>query len=143
VPLDPSYPPQRLSFMVKDSGAEIIIVQRSFASKLPAHNARELCLDSDWKENAGRRAESRCSVQLAAGQVDDAAYVLYTSGSTGTPKGVQGTHRACLNRFAWMWRAYPFQAGEVCCQKTNLGFVDSVWEIFGPLVAGVPKVVIP
>jgi len=42
-----------------------------------------------------------------------------------------------------MWQAYPFQPGEVCCQKTNLGFVDSVWEIFGPLLAGVPNVIIP
>jgi acyl-coenzyme A synthetase/AMP-(fatty) acid ligase/acyl carrier protein len=42
-----------------------------------------------------------------------------------------------------MWRSYPFQAGEVCCQKTNLGFVDSIWEIFGPLLAGVASVMIP
>jgi acyl-coenzyme A synthetase/AMP-(fatty) acid ligase/acyl carrier protein len=42
-----------------------------------------------------------------------------------------------------MWRTYPFQAGEVCCQKTNLGFVDSIWEIFGPLLAGVTNVIIP
>jgi acyl carrier protein len=43
----------------------------------------------------------------------------------------------------WMWERYPFQEGEVCCQKTNLGFVDSVWEIFGPLLAGVPSVILP
>ena len=42
-----------------------------------------------------------------------------------------------------MWERYPFEAGEVCCQKTNLGFVDSVWEIFGPLLAGVPSVIVP
>jgi acyl-coenzyme A synthetase/AMP-(fatty) acid ligase/acyl carrier protein len=69
--------------------------------------------------------------------------VIYTSGSTGTPKGVEGTHRASMNRFSWMWRNYAFKAGEVCCQKTNLGFVDSIWEIFGPLLAGVPNVIIP
>ena len=48
-----------------------------------------------------------------------------------------------MNRFSWMWRTYPFQDGEVCCQKTNLGFVDSIWEIFGPLLAGIPNVIIP
>jgi acyl carrier protein len=42
-----------------------------------------------------------------------------------------------------MWTRYPFDIGEVCCQKTNLGFVDSVWEIFGPLLAGVPSVIVP
>jgi acyl-coenzyme A synthetase/AMP-(fatty) acid ligase/acyl carrier protein len=47
-----------------------------------------------------------------------------------------------MNRFSWMWRRYPFRAGEVCCQKTNLGFVDSIWEIFGPLLVGIPNVII-
>ncbi|MFY9560257.1 MAG: non-ribosomal peptide synthetase, partial [Terriglobales bacterium] len=61
----------------------------------------------------------------------------------GRPKGVEGTHRGAINRFWWMWERYPFQAGEVCCQKTNLGFVDSVWEIFGPLLAGVASVILP
>ena len=42
-----------------------------------------------------------------------------------------------------MWERYPFEAGEVCCQKTNLGFVDSVWEIFGPLLGGVASVIVP
>jgi alpha/beta superfamily hydrolase len=42
-----------------------------------------------------------------------------------------------------MWRTYPFEAREVCCQKTTLSFIDSVWEIFGPLLAGVRTVIIP
>ena len=70
-------------------------------------------------------------------------YVIYTSGSTGNPKGVEGTHRASMNRFSWMWNTYPFLDGEICCQKTFLGFVDSIWEIFGPLLRGVPSVVLP
>ena len=70
-------------------------------------------------------------------------YVIYTSGSTGSPKGVEGTHRASMNRFSWMWDKYPFLDGETCCQKTFLGFVDSVWEIFGPLLRGVPSVILP
>lgn len=71
------------------------------------------------------------------------AYVIYTSGSTGQPKGVQALHRATSNRLGWMWRTMPFAAEEVCCQKTALSFVDSVWEIFGPLLQGVPSVIIP
>src|SRR2546430_6264990 len=66
---------------------------------------------------------------------------MYTSGSPGRPKGVIGTHRATVNRLSWMWRQYPFQREEICCQKTSLSFVDSVWEIFGPLLAGVPVVI--
>ena len=47
-----------------------------------------------------------------------------------------------MNRFHWMWQRFPFAAGEVCCQKTNLSFVDPVWEILGPLLQGVKLVVI-
>jgi non-ribosomal peptide synthetase component F len=47
-----------------------------------------------------------------------------------------------MNRLEWMYRTYPFAPGEVCCQKTSLGFVDSIWEIFGPLLRGVPNVIL-
>jgi len=91
--------------------------------------------EGSWR----REASDNLGVSTSSTQV---AYIIYTSGSTGRPKGVQGTHRGALNRFAWMWKKYPFQAGEVCCQKTNLGFVDSIWEIFGPLLGGVPSVIL-
>ena len=71
------------------------------------------------------------------------AYLIYTSGSTGIPKGIVGLHRGAVNRFKWMWQSYPFQEGEICCQKTSLNFVDSLWELFGPLLKGIPTVLIP
>ena len=70
-------------------------------------------------------------------------YVLYTSGSTGQPKGVVGRHKGTINRFSWMWNKYPFTSGEVCVQKTTLNFVDSIWEIFGPLLKGITLVIAP
>ena len=48
-----------------------------------------------------------------------------------------------MNRFRWMYRRYPFRAGEVASQRTSLSFVDSVWETFGPLCAGVPSCIVP
>ncbi|GAA1004417.1 hypothetical protein Aple_072040 [Acrocarpospora pleiomorpha] len=68
--------------------------------------------------------------------------IVYTSGSTGRPKGVAITGRSLLNRLAWMHRDLPFAPGEVACQKTPIAFVDSLWELLGPALAGVPTVVL-
>src|SRR5262249_32656039 len=74
---------------------------------------------------------------------DHVAYVIYTSGSTGKPKGVMGLHRSTINRLMWMYEKFPFESGEVCCAKSSFSFVDAVCELFGPLLKGVPTVVLP
>lgn len=139
VPLDPNYPRARLAFMVDDTAMPVIVTRGRLTPVLPEHRARVFLLDDDWPTIA--RADSRGpDVPLTP---DSTAYVVYTSGSTGAPKGVRAPHRGAINRFNWMWRTYPFRPGEVSCQKTTLNFVDSVWEIFGPLLRGVPSVLIP
>jgi amino acid adenylation domain-containing protein len=137
VPVDPTYPENWISFVVEDSRVSGVLTQGAIRNKLPANIARLIVLDTDAEQI---QAESAENPPLSAHPV---AYVMYTSGSTGMPKGVEGTQRGVLNRLGWMWEAYPFAAGEVCCQKTNVGFVDSVWEMFGPLLAGVPSVIVP
>ncbi|MDQ6893669.1 MAG: amino acid adenylation domain-containing protein [Acidobacteriota bacterium] len=138
VPLDPAFPAERLAFMLLDSGAKVLLTETNIAERFAGADAEIIRLDSD------RRPAGEPETPPSGGaQPDGLAYVIYTSGSTGTPKGVETTHRAMVNRLAWMWRAYPFAAGEICCHKTALSFVDSVWEIFGPLLAGVPGVVLP
>ncbi len=119
VPLDPSYPPERLRYMLRDCGAAVVLETPGVARNCPA------------------AAPPR---RLTAGNI---AYIVYTSGSTGAPKGVMGTHGGAVNRIRWMWEAYPFATQESCCQRTSLSWVDSVWEIFGPLLAGVPLVIMP
>jgi len=139
IPLDPSHPADRLQFMLEDAEATLLVTQSGVLKKLRFSDAKTITLDTDWQGIAGASADN-----LSTGvEPGDPAYVLYTSGSTGRPKGVKGTHRGAINRFQWMWERYPFQAGEVCCQKTNLGFLDSMWEIFGPLLAGIPSVILP
>ena len=87
--------------------------------------------------------------------------ILYTSGSTGTPKGVRVPQQATLNRLQWQWQAFPYSNYEVkrkpstfaffltkiqfkvCCFKTALTFVDSISEIFGPLLTGRTLVIVP
>lgn len=138
LPLDPSYPPQRLAWTMHDSGAELVLTHSHLVEVLPTHDARTILLDADWEQIACHDARNP-DWPAASDQV---AYVLYTSGSTGTPKGVLGLHRGTVNRFEWMWQAYPFAEGEVCCAKTSLGFGDSVWELFGPLLQGVPTLLV-
>jgi len=138
IPLDPSHPADRMQFMLEDSEAGLLVTQSGVLNKLRFSEAKTVTLDTDWQGIAGTNVDN-----LSTGvEPGDPAYVLYTSGSTGRPKGVKGTHRGAINRFQWMWERYPFQAGEVCCQKTNLGFLDSLWEIFGPLLAGIPSVIL-
>jgi amino acid adenylation domain-containing protein len=138
VPLDPTYPKERLAFMLEDAETTVLITQQRLLERLPTHE-KVLCLDTEWQTIAQESKENIATVITG----ENVAYIIYTSGSTGQPKGVLGTHRAAINRFHWMWTTYPFEAGEVCCQKTALSFVDSVWEIFGPLLKGIRTVIIP
>ena len=116
-----------------------MLTQHRLGAALPAAEIPVIRLDSDWPEIA---RESRANL-FGGATAENLAHVIYTSGSTGTPKGVASAHRSSVNRFAWMWNAYPFGPDEVCCQKTSLSFVDAIWEIFGPLLRGVPLVIIP
>jgi amino acid adenylation domain-containing protein len=139
VPLDPSYPKERLAYMLQDTQAPVIVTQQRLVSDLPEHGAKVVCLDSHWELVAGESGENGANREVKAHNL---AYVIYTSGSTGTPKGILGLHRGALNRFAWMWQTYPFKLHEICCQKTSLSFVDSIWEIFGPLLHGIKTIII-
>ncbi len=133
VPLDPSYPADRLAYMVADSGARCVVTDSRHAGRLE-DDVPAVVLDQDAAAIA-RRPAGDLTVPVGP---DHVAYVIYTSGTTGDPKGVLASHRGAVIRFRWMWRAYPFEEGERCCQRTPLSFVDSVWETFGPLLAGVP-----
>ncbi|MEN3326965.1 MAG: hypothetical protein V7638_1772 [Acidobacteriota bacterium] len=136
VPLEAGFPAERIAFIQADSQARVMLTQQRLSL---SWTGETIYLDSDWPEIARETPEA--PVELASSE--NSAHVIYTSGSTGQPKGVVSSHRTSINRFAWMWRAYPFVPGEVCCQKTSLSFVDSIWEIFGPLLQGVPLVIIP
>ena len=138
VPLEPGYPPQRLMQLADDAGLAILITEQALAGRLPDFRGSLILLDTPDEAIERAPAGNGASAAMA----ENLAYVMYTSGSTGRPKGVLGTHRSTLNCFYWMWEAYPFHPGEVCCQKTALGFGDSIQEIFGPLLKGVPATII-
>ena len=139
IPLDSQIPAERLKFMLQDSGAAALVSNQTLLPRLPAYSGVIVTLGGQQTETDGHSIENPPALAVP----DNLAYVIYTSGSTGTPKGVAATHRGMVNRIAWMARAWPIAADEICCHKTSLSFDDSVAEIFAPLLAGARLVVAP
>ncbi|MDC3379274.1 amino acid adenylation domain-containing protein, partial [Planctomycetota bacterium] len=139
LPLDPSHPRERLAFMVSDAGLAAIVTHAQVRERLPGDLCPVVCLDGDAEGIAA------CSDQDPRRTVasTDLCRLTYTSGSTGVAKAVIADHAAPINAFSWMWRTCPFDAHEVGCHRSPLSYVVSLWEIFQPLLAGVPVVVVP
>jgi amino acid adenylation domain-containing protein len=137
VPLDPNYPKERLTFMLEDSQAPVLLTQRWIESRLPSHHATRVYLDADWPTIAQERAENGASSTTAG----NLAYVIYTSGSTGKPKGVMITHQAICNRLCWMQATYRLDEEDRVLQKTPFSFDVSVWEFFCSLLSGAKLVI--
>src|SRR6185436_4014843 len=92
LPLDPATPPERLHYMMLDSGAVVLLTQKRLNQNLPEQQAQVVFVDEDWKQIA---LESREDPDPVANP-NSLAYVIYTSGSTGQPKGVMVENRAVL-----------------------------------------------
>jgi len=93
LPLDPIVPSDRLSYMMHDAGASIILTQQHLAERFPQQAAPLIYLDSDWDVIARQPDEN----PLSQATPENLVYVIYTSGSTGKPKGVAVEHRQLLN----------------------------------------------
>ncbi|WP_244928105.1 amino acid adenylation domain-containing protein [Nocardioides sp. W7] len=126
VPIDPETPEQRVTDLVADAGAVVVLTPELLA----AHRAEDVAPDSAHRPLPG-----------GPPALDDPAYVLFTSGSTGRPKGVVVTHRAIDNRLRWMQDRYPVGGGDTVLHKTPTTFDVSVWELFWPLQVGARIVV--
>ncbi|HKX29666.1 MAG TPA: amino acid adenylation domain-containing protein, partial [Blastocatellia bacterium] len=132
LPLDPSYPPDRISFMLEDGRSAVILTQARLLPFLPANQAEVLCLDRDWNL-IGRESRENPESEVSPAHP---AYVIYTSGSTGRPKGVVIPHGAITNHMLWMQEAFPLEARDRVVQKTPFSFDASVWEFYAPLLVG-------
>ena len=89
-----TYPKERLSYMISDTQAPVLLTQRRLLEMLPAHDAVLICLDTDWGVVIAQ--ESRENT-ISGVKAENLAYVIYTSGSTGWPKGVAVEHRQIVN----------------------------------------------
>ncbi|WP_162002706.1 non-ribosomal peptide synthetase [Streptomyces sp. CB01881] len=132
LPLDPAYPPERLTLMQGDAGAPLVITSREHTSKLATTGARLLTPDTDG-ELIGSRPASLPTTTTHPRQL---AYTLYTSGSTGRPKGVMITHGNVLALLAWAQENFPAQTRANVLATTSVCFDLSVFEILLPLTSG-------
>jgi amino acid adenylation domain-containing protein len=133
VPLDPAYPEERLAFMLRDSGAPVLLTESAFARRpVAAGTARVMLVDA--QEDLG---EGEAAMELApAAGPRNLAYVIYTSGSTGRPKGVGIEHGSAAALVGWARKAFtPAELAGVLA-ATSISFDLSVFELFAPLASG-------
>jgi amino acid adenylation domain-containing protein len=116
IPLDPSYPADRLAYMLEDSGASILITTEEKAGQLPAGGAQALLLDQGALDGY---AEDNLA---PSARPDNLAYVIYTSGSTGKPKGVMIEHRSLANAFYGWDTAYDLPHIQNHLQMASFSF---------------------
>jgi amino acid adenylation domain-containing protein len=132
LPLDPSYPAERLSYMLEDSAAPVLLGQARLQEKWLSYTGKTIHVDAEW-ETIERCNDANLRNEVSA---ENLAYVIYTSGSTGEPKGVTNTHQGLSNRVQWMQQAYGLTAADRVLQKSPFDFDVSVWEFLWPLMAG-------
>ena len=130
VPLDPAYPNERLSFMLKDAQCAALLTNERVSANLPDTGVDVLCLDSDWNRLA-RESSENPETRVSG---ENLAYVIYTSGSTGWPKGVAMTHGALGNLISWQI-ANSFAPARTL-QFASLSFDVSFQEMFSTWCSG-------
>ncbi|HEY3748341.1 MAG TPA: amino acid adenylation domain-containing protein [Pseudonocardiaceae bacterium] len=139
VPMDPSYPAERLSFMASETGAKILLTRSDLVHNAPSGGWDKLCLDSEQDSITARSAD-RLPVRSGP---DHLAYVIYTSGSTGRPKGVMVPHRGVVHYLAWCGWAYQAEQGNGAPVHSPLSFDLTVTGLFLPLMYGKTVTLVP
>jgi amino acid adenylation domain-containing protein len=140
VPLDPSFPQERLRFMSDDAQLSLLVTTTALAGALGMPRDRQLLLDSD-AELTESAPGADLPVDAPVARPEDPAYVIYTSGSTGKPKGVVVPHRAVVNFLTSMAREPGLAADDVLVAVTTLSFDIAVLELLLPLTLGATVVI--
>lgn len=139
VPMDPLYPVERLKFMMRDSGAEVLLTQRRWVENFQDLAIEVVALDEDWPVAAF--SPNMDLPRPAAPQ--NLAYVLYTSGTSGEPKGVEISHEALVNHSQAMAKHYGLQPSDRVLQFASIGFDVAAEECFPTWAAGATVVLRP
>lgn len=132
VPIDPTFPKDRINYLLKDSGIKILITSNDLSENFENGDHNIIYIDKELTELEN---ESRDNPETSV-TPDDLVYVIYTSGSTGKPKGVLMMHKALSNLLNWQMDSHEFQRGFRVLQFTTLSFDVSFQEIFSTWISG-------
>ncbi|TCP54509.1 amino acid adenylation domain-containing protein [Tumebacillus sp. BK434] len=131
LPLDPAYPKDRLTFMLEDAQAPVILTQQSLVDDLPPHAAELVLLDDLSAFDSYSTANPQATVTPL-----DLAFLLYTSGSTGRPKGVAMGHRALCNLHLWQLNDFEYGGPRRTTMFYSINFDAAFQEVFSTLASG-------
>ena len=133
LPLDPSYPTERLNFILADSQASFLVTEDQHAERLAANKCQVISVHGADRIQIDFQT---CEKPVNTAGLESLAYVIYTSGSTGAPKGVAISHRNLLNLVRWHQAAFHVTSEDRATYLASLGFDASVWELWPYLAAG-------
>ncbi|HSE18779.1 MAG TPA: amino acid adenylation domain-containing protein [Pyrinomonadaceae bacterium] len=132
LPLDPAYPAERLSFMLEDAGASVLICRAEPVDTFAKQNVRVVDLAYVWPLIAEQSSDN----PVSGVSPTNLSHVIYTSGSTGRPKGVAIEHRSVISFLQWARNTFSKEELDGVCASTSICFDLSVFEIFAPLSGG-------
>jgi len=133
LPLDPTYPTERLKFTLEDSQAPFLVTEDHLAERLSGSNCRIVSVDgADRVQIEYQRSER----PVNSSRPESLAYVIYTSGSTGVPKGVAISHQNLRNLIQWHQDTFQVTPKDRATYLAGLGFDASVWELWPYITAG-------
>ncbi len=136
-PLDATYPPERLNFMIKDSGARLLVTTRELRGKVSEYLGDVLYIDEPID------APDYTPDSDSLPKPDDLFTLLYTSGTTGLPKGVRLTHGNLVCFLEWYHRTFGLKPGDYVGAYASFGFDANMMDMYSPLTTGAACVIVP
>jgi amino acid adenylation domain-containing protein len=132
VPLDATHPMARLTTILEDTQANVLLTQAVLRPNLPSMTEHTLCLDQDWDKIQSFPAQTP-EVET---DLDQTAYIIYTSGTTGKPKGVMASYRNLINYILATQERFGFNQDDVMPAVARFTFSIAIFELLSPLAAG-------
>jgi len=137
LPLDPAYPRERLSYILQDSGAQLVLTQSELVGSFPENGLQKICIDQNWSDISAFSTENPAKLTSS----DSLAYIIYTSGSTGNPKGVMVTHSNLCHFVRIASSALDIYQQDIYLQTASIAYALSVRQLMIPLSFGSTLVV--